>query len=151
MLGKFTLPDLYLGGMVTTLLLWGACRALGITVAYPDEHTEICARGHSETLRLPKREYYALRDAAFARAGKAVEEQCHGKEDPRPDCLILDHVIPLELCLAGDNCNRLDNIQIQVRPEAEAKDRIENAERARYCRGEETRDQAVSHFTRSTP
>jgi hypothetical protein len=120
-------------------------------VTPPDDRSVICMRGHSAILRLPMREYFALRDAAFARAGKAVQEQCHGKEDLRPDCLILDHVIPLELCLDAENCNRLDNIQIQTKSDAAAKDRIENEERARYCRGEETREQAVAHLTRSVP
>jgi hypothetical protein len=111
---------------------------------------EICDRGHSATLRLPEREYYALRDAAFARAGLPTSMQCH-KDDSRPDCFILDHIVPLELCTAADDCNRLDNIQIQTKDGAAAKDRIENEERARFCRGEETREEAVSHFTRSVP
>ncbi len=119
--------------------------------ALPDpERTEICVKGHSATLRLPEREYYALRDAAFARAGIPTSMQCH-QNDPRPDCYIMDHIIPLELCVAADNCNRLDNIQIQTREAAEVKDRDENLHRDLYCHGEETHDQAISHFTRSVP
>ena len=114
------------------------------------ERAEICVRGHSETLRLQRGAYYRLRDAAFDRAGMPTSMQCH-EGDSRPDCFILDHIIPLELCLAADNCNRLDNIQIQARVEAEAKDRIENEERYRFCRGEETRAQAIAHFKRTVP
>lgn len=132
-------------------LLCGLVLAAAITAAAcADERSVICARGHSQTLRLHGPEYYALRNAAFARAGASVSMQCH-EGDEQPGCLIVDHIIPLELCLAADNCNRLDNIQIQGRAAAEAKDRIENRERARYCRGDETRDQAISHFTRSVP
>jgi hypothetical protein len=118
--------------------------------AYADDRSEICGRGHSQTLRLPEREYYALRNAAFARAGIPTSMQCH-EGDSRPDCLVMDHIVPLELCLASDDCNRLDNIQIQTRGAAEAKDRLENDERWRFCRREETRPQAISHFKRSAP
>lgn len=127
------------------------------TAAYADDRSMICIRGHSQTLRLHGHEYTALRNAAFARAGVPVSLQCHenkavGLSSKIFDkCYILDHIIPLELCLNADDCNRLDNIQVQTKADAVAKDRIENRERYRYCRSDETREQAISRFTRSAP
>jgi hypothetical protein len=138
---------------MTRAILLGLGLAAAIAAAYPDDDRSIiCMRGHSETLRLPEHEYYALRDAAFARAGIPTSRQCHRK-DPRPDCLVVDHIVPLELCLAVDNCNDLANIQLQPKHDAAAKDLIENDERWRYCRGEETREQAIANpaFKRSVP
>ncbi len=129
--------------------------AIGLTTvdlhqAVQEDRSVICERGHSKTLRLPRDPYYHLRDAAFARAGIPTSMQCH-RDDPRSECYILDHIVPLELCTAADDCNRLDNIQIQTKADAEAKDRIENEERTRFCRGELSREQAISRFTRSVP
>jgi hypothetical protein len=133
-----------------SLIGLGLTAAISAAAAADDDRSIICMRGHSATLRLPETEYYALRSKAFARAHIPISMHCT-KGDTRPGCFVVDHVIPLELCLASDSCNRLDNIQVQARVDAEAKDRIENAERARFCRGEETREQAISHFTRSVP
>jgi hypothetical protein len=138
--------------LVIRAILLGLGLAAIATAADADDRAEICVRGHSQTLRLPDQEYYALRDAAFARAGIPVSMQCN-KHNPPPGCYILDHIVPLELCRAADNCNRLDNIQIQTWSAADAKDRIEDEERWRYCHGEETREQAIANpvFKRSVP
>ncbi len=136
-------------GLVAGVLIIGL-QASDLYNAMQEDRSIICARGHSETLRLPVREYYALRDAAFARAGIPTSMQCH-RDDPRPDCLVVDHIVPLELCTAADDCNRGDNIQIQTKADAEAKDHIENEMRHRYCKGELSREQAISRFNRSTP
>lgn len=141
--------------LVATLPLLSILAAIPLVAqevaAAPDpDRAVICTHGHSATLRLPKAMYYKLRDAAFARAGIPTHLQCRGDADPRPDCYILDHVIPLELCLASDDCNRLDNVQVQTRAAAKEKDQVENAERRRYCYGEETRPGAASHFSRTT-
>jgi hypothetical protein len=124
----------------------------GVCEAQEDPwRAKICHPGYSASLRLHGKAYAAMRDAAFARAGIPVSQQCH-EDDPRPDCSILDHILPLELCtLDISGCNNLSNLQVQRRPDAEEKDQTENLERLRYCEGAETLPEAASHFHRSVP
>ncbi len=129
-------------------LLGVSLAALGSAEGQSSDPRDIlCQRGYSASLRLPYAEYRVMRDAAFARAGISTSQQCH-RDDTRTECYILDHVIPLELCL--DHCNDPANLQIQLRADAEAKDKTENSEHVRYCRGETTLEDAWSHFRRST-
>ena len=130
------------------------CASLALVVATSAWSAEdpwraiICHPGYSATLRLPTGPYRAMRAAAFAAAGIPVSQQCH-KDDPRPDCVILDHILPLELCT--ENCNDPSNLQVQLRADAEAKDQKENLHRWRYCVAKsETLPEARSYFHRST-
>jgi hypothetical protein len=114
--------------------------------AIGDERQRICQPGFAASHRLHGEAYRRLRDAAFARAGVPISRQCH-KEDDRTDCYILDHIIPLEL--AGENI--LDNLQVQSRILAAAKDMLENAVHHAYCEpgSSMTLEQAQSYFHRS--
>jgi hypothetical protein len=149
------LSDFWLGAeMIRALaLVAGLATALaGACDAQEDpRRAKICRPGYSASLRLAEGPYRAMRGAAFARAGIPVSQQCH-KDDPRPDCYILDHILPLELCTLGiSGCNNPSNMQVQRRLDAEEKDQTENLERLRYCEGAETLPEAASHFHRSVP
>ncbi len=116
---------------------------LDYAIAQATERDRICRPGFSATIRLDHHsaEYKRLRDAAFAQARIPVSSQCH-KDDLRLDCYILDHICPLEL----DCPSTLDNLQVQHRAIAAAKDRIENETRRAYCAGKLTLEEARARF-----
>jgi hypothetical protein len=119
-------------------------------VAYPTERDRICHPGYAASLRLHGAAYDQMRDKAFAAAGIPVALQCH-KHDPRPDCRILDHIIPLELIRPSkaSHANDPENLQVQPRAEAEAKDAVEDETRRLYCSGRITIEDADARFSRS--
>ncbi len=119
-------------------LLCLAAAFVGLTCA-----PSICQPGHAASLRLPFDAYREMRDVAFARAHKSVSQQCH-RNDERPDCLILDHILPLELC--SERCNEQSNLQIQSRVDAAAKDILENRTTEQFCRGDITLEAARARF-----
>ncbi len=120
-------------------LVYVVAAVAGMTCATP----QICQPGHAKSLRLPYEAYRTMRDIAFNRAGIPTSKQCH-KDDPRPDCVILDHILPLELCI--EHCNDQSNLQVQSRAAAAAKDIEENRVTKEFCRGEITLDEAQSRF-----
>jgi hypothetical protein len=93
----------------------------------------ICRSGYSDTWRLEDDAYRRFRDQAFAQAGEPISKHCH-KKDPRSDCLIIDHIVPLEVWSPdGADPNDLSNVQLQTKPVAAEKDIDENQARDDFC------------------
>jgi hypothetical protein len=93
----------------------------------------ICAPEYSSTWRLHDDAYRRFRDEAFAQAGEPISKHCH-KDDERPDCLIIDHIVPLEVWSPdGGDPNAMSNVQLQTKSAAADKDLEENRARYDFC------------------
>jgi hypothetical protein len=108
---------------------------LSAAVALSDSERRdiICTHGYSKTWRLDGEAYKRFRDAAFAQAAEPTWMQCH-KDDQRPECLIIDHIIPLEVWSPdGTDPNDMSNVQLQTKADAADKDVEENRARSDFC------------------
>lgn len=134
--------------IISPLLIAGISLAAAGAVVYPTERERICRPGYAQSHRLPLVDYIRMRDEAFRRAGIPTSKQCTKEEyanDHDVWCYALDHISPLSL----GGSNDLDNIQIQPKSEAKAKDLIENRAHQDYCSGRIDLPTAQGYFTRT--
>jgi hypothetical protein len=110
----------------------------------------ICTHGYSKTWRLDGEAYKRFRDAAFAQAAEPTWMQCH-KDDQRPECLIIDHIVPLEVWSPdGSDPNDMSNVQLQTKSVAAEKDIDENQARADFCYGGVPLAEVQARFKRTS-